>query len=132
MEHFAITPVSPRSKPLTATPIYLSFDHAGPGHYDAVIFRDSVTNSSSNCRDDIPSPFPNSDETRNPHLACQCGKGGAKKRSADGNLKEFCVQIPGERRVSCPCFLSQQGCKNCNCLVVIILESKKSQPQRVN
>lgn len=45
-----------------------------------------------------------------------CCSGGAKKRSSDGNLKEFCVQIPGERRVSCPCFLSQQGCKNCNCL----------------
>lgn len=116
MEHFVIIPVSPRSKPLTGTPIYLAFNHAGPGHYDAVIFRDPVTNSSSNCEDEILSPSPNTDDTRSPLLACRCGKGRAKKRSADGNLKEFCGQIPGECRVSCPCFLSRQGCKNCNCL----------------
>lgn len=62
MEHFAIIPVSPRSKPLTGTPIYLAFNHAGPGHYDAVIFRDPVTNSSSNCEDEILSPSPNSEK----------------------------------------------------------------------
>ena len=81
-----------------------------------MIFRDAVTNSSSSCEDAIPSLSQNSDDTRSPHLACRCGKGGAKERSADENLKEFCVQIPGECRISCPCFLSQQGCKNCNCL----------------
>ena len=66
MEHFAIIPVSPRSKPLTGTPIYLAFNHAGPEHYDAVIFRDPVTNISSNCEDQIPSPSPNSDDIRSP------------------------------------------------------------------
>lgn len=114
MEHFAIIPVSPRSKPLIGTPIYLSFNHAGPGHYDAVVFQDTFSKNSH--EDDTNSVSQQSQETGKLQLSCRCGKGGAKKRSSDGNLKEFCVQIPGERRVSCPCFLSQQGCKNCNCL----------------
>lgn len=46
---------------------------------------------------------------------CRCGKCGAKKRKGDGRLKSFCVQVPGERWVSCPCFLARQRCNHCNC-----------------
>lgn len=42
MEIFAVIPVSPRSRPITAAPIYLAFNHAGPGHYDAVILPNST------------------------------------------------------------------------------------------
>ena len=42
MEHFRVIPVSSRTRPMTAAPIYLAFNHAGPGHYDAVILCDST------------------------------------------------------------------------------------------
>ena len=69
----------------------MEFNHAGPGYYDAVIFQDTFTKNSHEY--DMPSVSQQSQELQ---LSCQCGKGGAKKRSADVSLKEFCVQIPGK------------------------------------
>ena len=100
MESFAVIPVSPRSRPITAAPIYLAFNHAGPGHYDAVILFDSTVSAAH------PDPEPVHKEPSKLD-GCRCGKGAARKRLADGAMKEFCVQIPGERRVSCPCFVAE-------------------------
>ena len=110
MEHFPVIPVSPRTRPITAAPIYLAYNHAGPGHYDAVIFNETITAASS----DDPNPKEVQDAPSKVG-GCRCGKGAAHKRTADGAIKSFCVQIAGERRVSCPCFLAQQGCNNCRC-----------------
>lgn len=68
MEHFAIIPVSPRSKPLIGTPIYLSFNHAGPGHYDAVVFQDTFSKNSH--EDDTNSVSQQSQETGKLQLSC--------------------------------------------------------------
>lgn len=110
MEHFPVIPVSPRTRPITAAPIYLAYNHAGPGHYDAVIVNETITAASS----DDPNPKEVQDAPSKVG-GCRCGKGAAHKRTADGAIKTFCVQIAGERRVSCPCFLAQQGCNNCRC-----------------
>ncbi|KAJ7380636.1 hypothetical protein OS493_007001 [Desmophyllum pertusum] len=100
--------VAAETRPIIATPIYLAFNHAGPGHYDAVVICESTVSTG------LPDPEPVHDKPLKV-CGCRCGKGAAQKRSVDGGLKLFCVQIPGERRVSCPCFLAQQGCNNCKC-----------------
>ena len=76
MEHFSIIPISPRSRPLIETPIYLPFNHADPGHYDAVIFSDAVPE----CNLDSAKP-PKERELENTTKTCRCGKGGAKKKN---------------------------------------------------
>ena len=38
MEPFPIIPISQRLRPVIDTPIYLAFNHAGPGH-DALVFK---------------------------------------------------------------------------------------------
>ena len=108
MEHFPVIPISPRTIPITAVPIYLAFNYAGPGHYDAVILCESTVSVVH------PNPKPANKESSKMR-GCRCGKGAAQKRVVDGAVKSFCVQIPGERRVACPCFLAQQGCSNCKC-----------------
>ncbi|KAJ7386187.1 hypothetical protein OS493_010580 [Desmophyllum pertusum] len=97
MEHFSVMPVSPRTRPIIATPIYLAFNHAGPGHYDAVVICESTASTG------LPDPEPVHDKPLK-MCGCRCGKGAAQKRSVDGSLKLFCVQIPGERRVCLPLF----------------------------
>ena len=79
MEQFAVIPVSPRTSPITATAIYLAFNHAGPGHYDAVSLCESSTTAL---------------EESSKIGGCRCGKGAAQKRSVDGAIKSFCDQIP--------------------------------------
>lgn len=110
MEHSRVIPVSSRTRPITAAPTYLAFNHAGPGCYDAVILCDSTVAAVH------PNLYPEPAHKEPLNTGgCRCGKGGVQKRSGDGEMKSFCVQIPGERRVSCPCFLAQQGCNNCKC-----------------
>lgn len=114
MTRMETIPVVPREKVLISCPVYLAFNHSGCGHYDAVVasttlhVRQSVDIdiTASNNQDD--SLIKISDEGN----GCRCGRGAARK----DKKRVFCFQVPGERRVQCPCFRALKNCSTmCQC-----------------
>ena len=59
----------------------------------------------SNCKNKAPS-----NETQR---ACRCGKGG---KTTERVMRASCIDIPGKRRSTCPCYGSGTPCSDvCRC-----------------
>ena len=89
--------VTPTYSPITNTvPIYIAFIQHGPGHYDAVCWKDNYTAAM------VDSP-------RTEPAKCTCGKNGAKAGSS-------CVYKLDAYSTRCPCFNSGAPCTDrCRC-----------------
>ena len=100
--HYPIISIAPRAC-RASLPLYIAFNQAGPGHYDAVSFK-STSNLS-------PPPQQPGDET-NPSR-CTCGKGN-KHYSTSERCK--IMQYKYTTSIRCPCLLAGQPCTyKCTC-----------------
>ena len=107
MEKMKTIPIVPREKVLCNGAIYLAFNNSGCGHYDAVV---KPAKHAVN-PEELPSTETKITEHENQERK-GCGRGAARQNKD----KKFCFQVPGERRLQCPCFRDMKKCSSaCSC-----------------
>lgn len=98
----AIISIIPRQV-LFAFPIYLAYNHCGPGHYDGVLFKD-----------DVPCINVTGSATREPKEVphfCTCGKNDKQGKPHCNPVKKKYTSV-----CYCPCYNDGNGCSDiCKC-----------------
>ena len=100
--HYPIVYITPRVC-RNPTPLYVGFNQAGAGHYDAVVFNDTASNGRQSPR---LSPSPSM-------VKCSCGRKG--KHYAN---EERCIPIKKKYTsvTKCPCLANDRACQEyCIC-----------------
>ena len=79
---------------ISSTPVYLSYLHTGPGHYDAVVH----TDESQGTEDFTPTSLP----------SCSCGRKKTKGSACSFSLDKYSCR--------CPCYNERRPCtQQCKC-----------------
>ncbi len=101
--HYPVISVTPRVCTVSI-PLYIALNHAGPGHYDAVSFKNYLSSPSNSS----PSPQPPVQSNR-----CTCGKGDTHYSTTQ---RCIIMQFKYTTSIRCPCLSAGQRCTSlCTC-----------------